>query len=272
MTDGPTTEFGNTQALTHMLDSMRKGELEIIYSGKPLAMGGKLGEGGTKTVYEAVIGDSNYALAVPNTVDGVERMTQKWMVALQEPANTERVKAIGFFANPTCKALPVSINGVSFTALQMTRYQDLPYQIMDGKNSRSSTVTKDVLPSGVDGDSFEEYFAHIVPDIQRLIQNSVRVGGDSINVCLVDGQPRIFLSDLGNVQFEAFSEEQIPAISEMYVAHALSAFINGLTEAEYRKHKAFLESEHFKFNNPDNVTQGLSKRVQTSISGNSDSI
>ena len=266
MTDFPTAEFGNTQALTHMIDSMRKGQLEVTHEEDSLEVGKRLGEGGTKTVYEAVIGDSPFALAVPNIVDGVEVMTQKWKVVLQEPANTERVRGMELFANPTCEALPVSINGVSFTAIQMARYQDLPYQVMDGKNSRSSTVTGDVLPIELTGDSFEEYFGSIVPDVQSLINNGVWVGIDSLNICLVDGKPRIFLSDLGGAEFEEIPEETRARVAERYVSNAFSAFLNGLTEAEYQKHKEFFDGEPFEFNNPDKVTHKISQKVLVGLS------
>lgn len=261
MSDSPTSEFGSTQALTHMIDSMRKGQLEVAHQGTPLEVGKRLGEGGTKTVYEAVIGDGHFALGFPNTVDGVERMTQKWKVALQEPENTARVREMGLFVNPICDALPVNINGVPFTAIKMARYQDLPYQIMDGKDSRASTVKSEVLSSELDRSSFESYFESVISDVQTLITNRVRVGVDSLNVCLVDGKPRVFLSDLGSADFEEIPEEARPRVAERYVSNVFSAFLNGLTEVEYRKHKPFFDGEHFRFDNPNTVTHEISERV-----------
>lgn len=261
MTDTPSSEIGSNQALTHMIDSMRKGQLDITHEGTNLEVNKKLGNGGTKTVYEAVNNGSVFALALPNTVDGVERMTKKWNVALQEPTNTERVRSLGLLANHTCVPLSVNINGVPFTALQMTRYQDLPFPIMDGKNVTSSTVTGDILPADVNDSKFEEYFGKIIPDIRVMIQNGIQVGRDSINICLVNGEPRIFLSDLGNAQFESFTEEQRQPVSERYISFALSAFQNCLTESEYQKHKVFFESEPFKFNNPNSITHRLSEKV-----------
>lgn len=265
MSDATTAEFGNTQALTHMIDSMRKGQLEVAYQGTQLEMGKRLGEGGTKTVYEAVIGDGHFALGFPNTVDGVERMSQKWKVALQEPDKTARVREMGLFANPICEALPVDINGVPFTVIKMARYQDLPYQIMDGKDSRASTVKSEVLPSEIDRISFESYFESVIPDVQTLITNGVRVGVDSLNVCLVDGKPRIFLSDLGSADFEDIPEEARPRVAERYVGNLFSAFLNGLTEAEYQKHKSFFDGEHFRFDNPNTVTHEISEKVLQGI-------
>jgi hypothetical protein len=261
MMDAIGSELENTQGLTHMMDSMRKGNLVVIHDSNPITFNRKLGTGGTKTVYEALIVDNPFALAVPNTVDGVEKMTQKWRVALQEPANTERVREMGFFTNPTCEAMPVSINGVPFTVLKMARYQDLPFQVMDGKNASSSTVTEDLLPDQLDAKIFEDYFATITPDVGALINNGVRVGLDSLNVCLVDGKPRIFLSDLGAAKFEDIAQDDRPRIVERYISNVFSAFLNGLTEAEYQKHKSFFDSESFKFDNPNNVTSELTRRA-----------
>lgn len=261
MSSSTISELGNTQALTYMMDSMRKGQLEVTHQGALLEVGKRLGEGGTKTVHEAVIGDDHFALGFPNTVDGVERMSQKWKVALQEPANTARVREMGVFANPICETLQVDINGVPFTVIKMARYQDLPYQIMDGKDSRASTVKSDVLPSELDRNIFEAYFESVIPDVQTLITNGVRVGVDSLNVCLVDGKPRIFLSDLGSADFEEISDEARPRIAERYVGNAFSSFLNGLTKAEYQKHEPFFDGEHFRFDNPNNVIHEISERV-----------
>lgn len=261
MSDFPTSELGNTQALTHMMDSMRKGQLEVAHQGTTLVIGKRLGEGGTKTVHEAVIGDGHFALGFPNVVDGVERMTQKWEVALQEPANTAKIREMGLFANPICEALPVEINGVPFTVIKMARYQDLPYQIMDGKDSRASTVRGDVLSVELERDSFEGYFESVIPDIQTLITNGVKIGKDSLNVCLVDSKPRVFLSDLGSAEFGEIPEEARARVAERYVDNVFSAFLNGLTEAEYQKHKPFFDGEHFQFDNPNTVTHEISEKV-----------
>jgi hypothetical protein len=265
MTNSSGPEFGDTQAITHMLDSMRKGQLEATHDGTSLEIGRKLGEGGTKTVYEAVINSNPFALAFPNATDGVQIMTQKWKVALQEPANTDKIKAIGLFLNPICEVMKVNINGAPFPILKMARYQDLPFQIMDGKNPRSSTVDTEILPKQLDDATFEEYFSSILPDLQSLIQNGVRVGIDSVNICIVDGKPRIFLSDLGNAEFELIPRETMSKISEKYVMFASGAFLNGLTETEYQKHKVFFDGETFSVNNDNNITHRLSERLLRNI-------
>ena len=261
MYDSSNLELGSPQALTHIMDTMRKGRLDIKQNGIPLNIGKKLGAGGTKTVYEANLDDKRFAIAVPNTVDGIERMTQKWKVALQEPAKTKKIRSLGLLANPDYEAMPVDINGVSFTALKMARYEDLPYQIMDGKSLYSSTVNTDLLPTELNENIYEQYMSNIVPDIQVMLENGLRVGVDSINICIVDEKPRIFLSDVGDAEFGAISKENIPSYAKKYIIFALSAFTNGLTENEYRKHKVFFDSDSFDYRSPDNIISKIVGRL-----------
>ncbi len=70
MTSG--IELGNTQALTHMIESMRKGKLEVVYNDTPLEIGRKLGEGNTKTVYDAIIEGNPFALGLPRAVVSID--------------------------------------------------------------------------------------------------------------------------------------------------------------------------------------------------------
>lgn len=265
MSDLSSPELGNTQALTHMIDTMRKGQLDFGSQGNPVQRIRKLGGGGTKTVYDVVIDEGHFALAVPNTVDDLQTMIEKWRVALQEPANTKMVRSLGFYTNPVCEALPTSINGVSFTVLKMGRYEDLPYPIMDGKDPHASTIRGNVLPTVLDEGSFEELIGYTVSDIQSLIRNGLRVGVDSINICLINGKPRIFLSDLGDMRVEPFPKDRILPVAREYAAHAYSAFVQGLTEQEYQKHKAFFGGEFFKFSNPNNLRGRLGEKVEKSL-------
>lgn len=261
------TELGNTHALTHMIDTMRKGQLDITYAGKPVVVNKKLGAGGSKTVYDAQVEDKPYALAVPNTVDGVETMFKKWKITLQEPINTNQVRKLGFYANPICEAFSVNLNDVPFSVLKMARYQDLPYPVMDGKDSHASTVKENILPVVLDEVSFEDLMSSTVPDIQSLIQNGLRVGVDSISICLINGKPRIFLSDLGDMKTEPFPEDRISSVAREYASHVYSAFVQGLTEEEYQRHKVFFGGEFFKYSNPNSLRNKLGEKVQKSLNG-----
>jgi hypothetical protein len=250
-------ELGSIHSLIHMLESMRKGQLEITSDGSPVRVDKKVGSGGTKNVYRAVIGDEPFALGLPNTVDGVEIMRQKWSVALSEPANTARIRELGLLTNPVCEILPVSINGVPFPAIRMALYQDLPYRIMDGKNPSESTVTTDVLPEQLDEDSFQEYFTRVASDVRQMIEKGVRVKTDSLNLCILDGSPRIFLSDLGGAEFEPIPDDIKAQVAERYIGSAFSTFLNGLTESEYQRSKDSFGGPLFKYDNPDNIQHRL---------------
>ncbi len=265
MTSG--IELGNTQALTHMIESMRKGKLEVVYNDTPLEIGRKLGEGNTKTVYDAIIEGNPFALGLPNTVDSIDTvktvtsMVQEWTVALQEPANTDRIRAMGLFVNPTCEVMRVDINGVPFPILKMTRYQDLSFQVMDGSNSHSSTIDSNLLPEEFDDAYYEEHLANMLPDLQVLTQNGAQVNEDSINICIVDRKPRIYFSDLGDAEFELIPEEGLPGIAKRYTMHLHLTFKNGLTEAECQKHRAFFDSNLFRANNSENIYHRLNRRL-----------
>src|SRR5690606_26119617 len=120
-------------------------------------------------------------------------------------------------------------------------------------NPTSSTMSGSILPQQLDAASFEEYFGSILPDIERMLRNGVRVSKDSINICLVDGKPRIFLSDLGDAKFDEIPKDRFRTFAEGYVGFAEESFINSLDEEEYQKHKPFFESEAFSFNNAYNI-------------------
>lgn len=244
-----------------MLESVDKGQLEVYFENNPVTISKKLGEGGTKRVYDATIDGEFFALAISNVVDGAEKMMRKWSLVRQEPSNTDRVRVIGLFTNPICELIPVSINGVPFTALKMKRNQDLPFQIMDGKNFHHSTNTDDILSEQLNIYQFEDYFEGIVDDIKMLLQNGVRLDIDSINICIVDGKPRIYLSDLGPAVFKPFSNDEISSVAENYVMFAVGAFLNGLTELEFQRHRVFFEGEAFDFNSTSSVFRRLLEKV-----------
>lgn len=254
-------ELSNDQAMTHLLESMRAEKLDVKHENKVVSLGDKLGSGGSKTVYDAVVDGEPFALALPNTTDDVQKMRQKWQNVLKEPDNTEKVRGLGLYTNPTCEVVPTSINGVIFPALKMARYQDLPFPIVDSKNVTSSTVNGNLLPGTLTIDAYQELMASILPDLEIMIKNGVQVGSDSINICLIEGKPRIYLNDLGTAVFKPFQDDQIPQVAEMYISNANGAFLNGLTEPEYQKHNTFFNGDAFKFNNPQNITKVLSQKL-----------
>ena len=68
---------------------------EISVAGENLSIMGKLGEGGTKSVYEAVLNGANVAISVPNFIDSRETRDQKWSEVKKEPERTAFLKEKG---------------------------------------------------------------------------------------------------------------------------------------------------------------------------------
>lgn len=259
-----TSEIPSDQQLEAMIDSMRKGKLQVTQNKQPITIVKMLGGGGSKTVYDATLGESKFALALPNIVDGSFKVRKKWGNVLKEPTNTAKIRALEIPTNPNCIKMPVVVNGIPFTGLSLTRYQDLPYQILDGKNANSSTAIN-MLPTKLDRDKFTSLFPDVLNDLHKLIQNGVQLGSDSFNICVTDNGMRLYLNDLGTAQFEAFEDDELQEISETYARNATYTFINGLSEAEYQKNIDFFNGEDFKYNNPNKITTVLGNEVYAKL-------
>jgi len=253
------------QALGEMLQGMRDGKHDIKVNGEPVEVIRPLGAGGTKKVFDVALGGNRVALALPNDVDGVIRMKQKWENIMHEPENTNRVRALGIPTNTVCETVPITLNGVPFDALRLTRYEDLPFQVLDGKNRLSTEYAGSVLPEQLDSESFQALFGGIVTDTATLISNGVHLGRDSFNVCVVDNGLRLFLNDLGSARFEPFEPGEIDHVSQQYTISTLDAFVNGLNEEEYQRHKGFLDGKAFEFNNPDKMSVILARAVRQKV-------
>lgn len=261
----PPQEMARQLELTSMLDGLRQGRKDVRAGDRPVNLLRQLGTGGTKTVYDALIDELPYALALPNTTDGVQRMSQKWEAVMREPENTARIRALNIHANPLCETIPLQVNGVPFTGLKMTRYEDLPFEIIDGKNPASSTATETILPEQLDQERFLALLGGVENDLAVLINNGVRVGKDSINICRVNDRLQVFMTDLGSTQFKPIVSDDIEMYCQGYSQYAVDAIVNGLGEEEYQKNKGFLNGEAFGFNNPNNVPNTLSRSLQQKV-------
>lgn len=237
----PNEGLRRQQELTQMLDTIRKGQIDVIANGNPIQIGQKLGSGGSKTVYDAVLGGDHFALALPNIVDGVEVMERKWQSVLQEPDSTSRVRDLGIRVNTRCELLPVTVNGVPFQALLMHRYEDLPFKVLDGKNPTFSRGLQTQVEK-FDSETFQQIFDPVLSDLAVMIKGGVRVGKDSINLCWQDNALRVFLSDLGSAQFEDITASDFGRYSKYYSMFALDAFINTLPEQVYQQNKYFFDN------------------------------
>ena len=232
-------------SLTPLIESMREERLDIVSTeGRPITVVAELGGGGSKSVYDIIIGNRHYALALPNIVDDVETVLEKWSAVLQEPMKTERVRRIGLPVNTICEILPVQVNEVAFPALLMARYQDLPYEVRDAKNPNTSIRKTPVLRGqSLDMQSLTNVLGGVLSDLSTMIGNGVQVMSDSVNLCIDQGQPRIFLNDLGSATFERVSTGDLPEYAETYSRWAVGAMLNALSEPEYQANKRFFDRE-----------------------------
>ena len=248
-------EFSSDEVL-HTLDpasfdaclgSIRSGNFQISQDDTPIEIYGKLGSGGgTKTVYDASLDAERFALALPNTTDGTETALAKWRVALHEPNVTDTMRDMGFVVNPTCEVMPVNISGTPFPAIRMTRFQDMPIQVRDGKNHSASVIESDIFAGSLELTSFMDRTADIRSDIIALIRSGVSIGRDSFNVCLIDGQLRLFFNDLASAKFGPVDSERREEYADFYSKFAIGAIKNGMSHDEFQHNKNFFD-EHFGF-------------------------
>jgi len=168
---------------------------------------------------------------------------------------------LGLLTNPVCEKITVDIQGVRFPALKMSRYQDLPFDVLDGKNSYSSKVSNNVFPDEVDEIVFTECLEGVITDIETMIKNGVQVGSDSINIAVQDDKLRIYLNDLGGMKIMPISENEIQDFFKTYLQCAVSALINGFPyNEEWQKLEGFFKSSVFNLDNPNGVVKQIEEK------------
>lgn len=254
-------ELPNSRQLDDMLKQLRAGKVEITQDGKPVNIKGKLGEGGTKTVYDVEISGRRSALAIPNSVDGVGTMQAKWSEAQKEPGNTSKVRGLGVPTNTRSEITPIILNGVGINAIEMDRYEDLPVGVLDGKNRRSSTHKGRVFPEEITDESFGTSLSGIAEDIAKLVKNGVGLARDSINTCIEDGKVRLYVNDMGKAKFgsKRFQGEEA---ASFYARSAVGSLINAVDEDEWSRVKEFVNVDGKIEQLSDNLTQQVLKKLR----------
>jgi len=255
-------EGGIDAHITEQLHTaLRTKDRKIEHSGDLLTLGSRLGAGGTKTVYDAELNGQHFALALPNTTDGVLIMNEKWGRALNEPEMTNRIRALGIHVNPVCEPYPVKVNSLPLTAIKMLRYRDLPYPIVDSKNRSTSTLIASILPKNFTPDGYQIIMQPALPDLATLIKAGLHIGGDSMNLCVVNGEVRPYLNDLGSASFEPFVPGRAFRDAVNYVSMLENACRNALTEEEYQGLMEFFYSPAVKSDNPQGIIQQLARQL-----------
>lgn len=201
----------------------------------------ELGGGGSKEVYRILIGSHEYALAFPNAVDDVGIALRKWTNAMKEPANTLKLRKAGLLVNPHSAVIGVKVGAVELPAIIMDPYDQLPFQVRDSKNRRD---VKDsfLMQIEFDDGKFVTLFDKVIRSIRRLLDIGANLGSDCFNICIAeDSSIDLYFNDLGSAKFKKLQTSKRREYAEEYISYAIGAFINGLTENEYQKHKDFCD-------------------------------
>lgn len=127
---------------------------------------GLLGEGGSKTVFDAIINGKRRALAIPNSIDDPDTQAEKWNSVLQEPENAKLLSELGLLTVPEYEIITTTINGRELPALSMTPFSNLPFKVFGGKDG-TQTYTHGPL-------SHIEHFSDISSYITGLAPISPR--------------------------------------------------------------------------------------------------
>lgn len=237
-------ELINNESNFHQAFSELKSKnYKLEKNGQPILLRGIMGEGGSKTVYDATVEENPIALALPNTVDNTIVAERKWNNVLKEPENTAKIRDMGLLTNPICEQMGISINSIPIQAVKMMRYQDIPFEVRDAKNRKSSIIKTNLIPeNGINEEDLRILFDGIANDIETLVANGVLIGSDSMNIAVDKGHVRLYLNDLGSAKIRVITDDEIQGICESYARSAISSLINSLTEKEYRSAKDDLDT------------------------------
>jgi len=193
-----------------------------------------LGSGGSKEVYDVTLYNQHYALALPGIVDPARIIIAKWGKVLREPANTDRLRDLGFYVNGLCKVVPAKVNGHEFPALIMKRYSDHGFPIYDSKNPQSRYHELIKQDEQVTDETALALFVPIGIEIATLVRNGAKLGSDCINLCDINGIPHLYFNDLGAATFGEIPQGDLERYVDHYVSSALGAFVNTVAERVYR--------------------------------------
>lgn len=229
------------EMIANLLEVMKHEQLAITIADVEASAVSWLGSGGSKTVYDIVIGNEHFAFSLPNAIDDVATIMRKWQDVLNEPTATDHIRKMGFFTNSLSQIVQSTVNGVPFPGLLMRRYADLPFEIRDNKNPVSSTGTTRIIPPGTATKDIAALLKPIANDIRMLLGHNVHIGRDAINLCIANGQPRLFFNDLGTARFEVTPSDNPANTVRFYVDASVSAVTSGLTTQEYNEYGEYFE-------------------------------
>ncbi len=184
-------------------------ELEI--SGKKY-IGQFIGGGGTKSAYKVTINNEELCILLPSG---------DWGEALNEVANTKKIKELGLLTNDYCQIIKVKADGLTIPALVSKPYDKHSFVIFDKKNP-NALLDKYIDVSQINEETLPSICSELVKDVKLLSKNNIALGYDSINLAFKDGKLRLYLNDLPyeNLVDKSFSSEKL---AQEYLCDALDA-------------------------------------------------
>lgn len=221
--------------LSEIITSRRSGKLDISLNGCPVVLYDKLGSGGTKEVYDAMINNRRYALGICGTQDSPHRIIEKWSQVLEEPKNTQQLRGMGLHVNEMCEIVLVNINQISFPAIKMLRYEDLKVRVFDAKNNKGNNLPLVKRNTALNDQLLMEILEPTIQESKILISEGVRLGRDSFNLCLYQQKLHLYLNDLGSISMQKIRNSDIKKFIEYYAQWIVDAFINSVSDETYYK-------------------------------------
>lgn len=174
---------------------------EISFAGENLSIMGKLGEGGTKSVYEAVLNGANVAISVPNFIDSREIRDQKWSEVKKEPERTAFLKEKGLLVNPLCEMRSFTLNGEETECLVQMPFSQLPFKVFDGKDG-SSTWNNGPLDFIESPEEIPISLSSVIKDIRTLVKTGILLNRDSLSFGINGQEIRLYLFDLDGMKID----------------------------------------------------------------------
>lgn len=174
---------------------------EINADDENLSIIGKLGEGGTKSVYEAVLNGTNVAISIPNFIDSREIRAQKWSEVKREPERTAFLKEKGLLVNPLCETRSFIVNGEETECLVQMPFSQLPFKVFDGKDG-SSTWDNGPLDFIESPKGILKSLELVAQDIRTLVKSGILLNHDSLSFGIDGQEVRLYLFDLDGMKID----------------------------------------------------------------------
>jgi hypothetical protein len=240
-------EYPDYQRMRQITNQVEQGAVQLSsLDGSNIIINQSLSGGGTKRMFDVRIHEAPYALGIPCKPCQIET----WLNHIKtEQTMTQTIRQLHIPTNPLYEIIPVLLNGYPIPAVLMKRYQDMPYDIRDAKNTDSSIVRYPILKTKALTDT--ETIRHLLPlleDVVTLLDAQIQPISsftwmqDIFNICVFpDGSCRLYLNDLGETKQQPISPIMIDTTIELYVRFAIYALRWGFSLDEYATNMKYFD-------------------------------